>query len=80
MLITYTTLFTSPCLEWDICDGLIAVEGLVVTLDVWTVVASHDWLVDDLITEVYCVAVIVEFMAVDDEEHSNPINVTHSTT
>ena len=85
VLITYTTLFTSPCLEWDICDGLIAGEGLVVTLDVvWTVVVSHDsesvWLVDDLIIGVYCVAVIVEVMVVDDEEHSNPVNVTHSTT
>ena len=47
-------------------------------------VVSHDsgsvWLVDDLITGVYCVAVIVEVMVVDDEEHSNPVNVTHSTT
>ena len=80
VLITYNTLFTSPCLEWDICDGLIAVEGLVFTLDVvWTVAVSHDsesvWLVDDLIIGVYCVAVIV-----DDEEHSNPVNVTQSIT
>ena len=85
MLITYNTLFTLPCLEWDICDGLIAGEGLVVTLDVvWTVVVPHDsesvWLVDDLIIGVYCVAVIVEVMVVDDEEYSNPVNVTHSTT
>ena len=74
-------MFTLPCLEWDICDGLTVVEGLVVTLDVvWTVAVSQDseivWLVDDLKTGVYCVAVIVEVMAVDDEDHSNPVNVT----
>ena len=76
-------MFTLPCLEWDICDGLIVVEGLVFTLDVvWTVVVSHNsesvWLVDDLIIGVYCVAVIVEVMVVDDEEHNNPVNVTQS--
>ena len=85
VLFTYTILFTSPCLEWDICDGLIAVEGLVFTLDVvWTVAVSHDsesvWLVDDLITGVYCAAVIVEVMVVNDEEHSDPVNVKQSIT
>ena len=73
--------YPSPCLKWDICDGLIAGEGLIVTLDV--VVLSHDsesvWLVDDLITGVYCVAVVVEIMVVDDD-HINPVNVTQSIT
>ena len=74
----YTKLFNSRCLEQDICDGLIAVDGIFVTLDVlWTVVVSENlWLVDDDITEVICVAVIVGLMA-DEEDHSNPVKVMY---
>ena len=77
-MLMYTTLFTSPCL--DICDGLLAVDVVLVTLDVlWAVVVSGTlWLVDNDITEVTCVAVIVGAMADDDVDHNNPVSVCNT--
>ena len=70
----------SPCLGWDNCDRLTATEGWLVTIidDLSTMLVSHgletDGLVDDDITEVNCVAVLVEVMVDDDDEdHRNPV-------